>query len=316
MQNTTHGMQERVPANLALSTMWGIGQFPSFGDFFVAGAALGFGRFELNHAVNSAMLDGIGMNRWQITSIHEPCPADISTWMLKQRNWLISALDEEARRQGVAAIRRSIDLAVQLGAQAIIVHPGRVDNTADLDKAVRNLYKLGRAGDPEYIQARNMLLAARAEKAAANMRSVRRSVMELAEDASRAGVRLGLENRYHYYEIPLPDELEELLNMGCGDTVGYWHDVGHAQALENLGLGTHEEWLQRFAPHIIGVHLHDIVGLDDHRAAGLGGMDWDMVARHLPGDALRTCEFQNSNSPQQVVAGVHLLVEKRCVTEP
>ena len=301
---------------LALSTMWGIGQFPSLADFFIAASVLGFGRFELNHAVNSAMLRGLNLNGRHITSIHEPCPADISTSALKDRNWLISAPDEDDRQRGVAATRRSIDLAHELGAQVVIVHPGRVDNSEDLEKTVRGMYKQGASGDRAYVRARDQLAAARAAQAETNMRSVRRSVMEIAEYAARTGVRLGLENRYHYHEIPLPDELDELLNMGCGDVVGYWHDVGHAQALESLGFGTHEEWLRRFAQRIIGVHLHDIVGLEDHLAAGLGHLDWELVARYLPKDALRTCEFQTCNSPQQVIAGVRLLVEKGCVSEP
>jgi sugar phosphate isomerase/epimerase len=309
-------MHEEIMSDLALSTMWGIGQFPSLADFFTAAGALGFGRFELNHGVNSAMLHGLDLNSWRITSIHEPCPADISASALKAHNWLISAPDEDDRQRGVAATRRSIDLALELGAQVVIVHPGQVDIAPNLEKTVRDMYTQGRSGEPEYVQARDRLVAARALQAEVNMRSVRRSVMELAEYAARTGVRLGLENRYHYHEIPLPDELDELLNMGCGDTVGYWHDVGHAQALENLGFGSHEAWLQRFAPRMVGVHLHDIVALQDHLAAGLGHLDWELVARYLPKDALRTCEFQTSNSPQQVMAGVRLLVEKGCVIEP
>jgi sugar phosphate isomerase/epimerase len=77
--------------------------------------------------------------------------------------------------------------------------------------------------------------------------------------------------------------------------------------LQHLGFGTHEEWLRRFAGRMIGVHLHDVVGLTDHRAVGLGQVDWDMVAGYLPAGVLRTCEFQPSNSPQEVVAGLKQL---------
>jgi len=303
-------------SDLALSTMWGIRQFPTVAGFCAAARALGFSRFELNHAVNSAMLDGLCPNGKDITSIHEPCPSDISTSTLKARNWLISAPDEDDRQEGVAATRRSIDLAVRLGAQVVIVHPGRVDIAPQLEKTVWGLYRQGGSRGPEYLQAKDELAAARAAQAGTNMRSVRRSVAELAEYAAQVGIRLGLENRYHYHEIPLPDELDELLGLGCGDVVGYWHDVGHAQALEHLGFGTHEEWLQRFAHQMVGVHLHDIVGVQDHLAAGLGQIDWDMVARYLPAGALRTCEFQSSNSPEQVMAGVKFLIEKGCVVKP
>jgi len=292
--------------------MWAVGQFPKLADFFDAGKRLGFARFELNHAVNSAMLEGLALDG-MITSIHEPCPADLSMGVLRERNWLVSAPEEESRRQGVAAIRRSIDLAHKLGAGVVIVHPGRVDVDTHLDSKVMSLYHAGKFDQPEYVQAKERLAAARAAQAETNMRSVRRSLVELAEYATRMGVRLGLENRYHYYEIPQPDELDDLLSLGLGEVVGYWHDVGHAQALENLGFGTHEEWLRRFGGprgRIIGVHLHDIVGITDHQAAGKGQIDWDMVARYLPVGVLRTCEFFSSNSAEEVAAGARLLAEK------
>jgi len=295
--------------DIALSTMWAIGQFPSLADFFKVGRELGFARFELNHAITSAMLEGQWLDG-SISSIHEPCPADISAAELKQRNWLISAPDEEDRRQGVLATRRSIDLAHALGVQSVIVHPGRVDIDPALESALVDLYQAGRHNQPEYVEAKERLAAARAAQAESNMRSVRRSLIELAEVAAGMGIRLGLENRLHYLEIPLPDELDELLDLGLDEVVGYWHDIGHAQVLEHLGFHTHEEWLRRFADRIMGVHLHDVAGLTDHLAAGLGQVDWDMVASYLPANALRTCEFQSSNSPQEVAAGLRWLIDR------
>ena len=298
-------------SDVALSTMWAVGRFPSLADFFSAGKELGFARFELNHAINSAMLAGLSLDGL-ITSIHEPCPADLSAPVLKKRNWLVSAPDEEDRRRGVAAIRRSIDLAHELGVPAVIVHPGRVDIDPACESTLVKLYKAGKVDRPEYARARERFMAARAAQAPTNMRSVRRSLIELANYAARVGVRLALENRFHCSEIPLPDELDDLLDLGCGQVVGYWHDVGHAQVLQHLGFGTHEEWLRRFAGRVIGLHLHDVVGINDHMAAGLGEIDWDMVASYLPADALRTCEFQPSNSPEQVAAGLRWLIAKGC----
>ncbi|MBN1318724.1 MAG: sugar phosphate isomerase/epimerase [Anaerolineales bacterium] len=300
-------------SDIALSTMWAVGRFPNLIDFFEAGKKLGFGRFELNHSVNSAMLDGISLDG-MIASIHEPCPADISTKELKQRNWLISAPDEENRRQGVLATRRSIDLAHELGARVVIVHPGQVDIDPSLESTLVSLYHAGKFNQPEYIQAKEKLVTKRGAQAETNLRSVRRSLGELANYAAQWGIRLGLENRFHYQEIPLPDELDQLLDLDHGEIVGYWHDIGHAQVLEHLGFNTHEEWLRRFAgPHgrVLGVHLHDVKGITDHLAVGLGRVDWDMVARYLPDSALRTCEFHSSNSPQEVAAGLKWLVDRK-----
>jgi sugar phosphate isomerase/epimerase len=290
--------------------MWAVGRYSDLAAFIEAGRALGFGRIELNHAVDSTMLATLPPDA-KITAVHEPCPADISMAELDRRNWLISAPDEEGRRRGVVATRRSIDLAYNLSLPVVIVHPGRVDVDPGLEARLVDLYKAGRLGQPDYEEVKSQLISARAAQAATNMQSVRRSLVELAGYAAQRRVQLALENRFHYREIPLPDELEELLDLGLGQTVGYWHDIGHAQVLQHLGFDRHEEWLQRFAGQMIGVHLHDVVGVADHLAAGTGQVDWAMVRGYLPPGILRTCEFQPSNSPQQVAAGRQWLADNR-----
>ena len=97
---------EPVAWNASLSTMWAKKNFPNLGDFFQAARRMGFAHIELNHQVDSAMLAGIEMDHYVFSSLHEPCPADVSLDTLKARDWLISAADEENRRQGVAAVRR------------------------------------------------------------------------------------------------------------------------------------------------------------------------------------------------------------------
>jgi sugar phosphate isomerase/epimerase len=297
-------------ANAALSSMWGIKKFDTLTEFFKQGSALGFTQFELNHAVNSEMLKG--MNGYRVVSVHEPCPADVSVSELKKRDWLVSSTNEANRREGVNAIKRSIDLAQKFGASLVIVHPGKVDVDTALDLKMREMFRQGKANTAEFTQIRDEFVTMRAAQAPLNMSAVRQSIIELAEYAGDRNITLGLENRYHYFEIPLPDELENLLNLGFKN-VGFWYDVGHAETLDKLGFFPHEEWLRRFSTKIVGVHLHDVLGIDDHQAAGSGQIDWDMVARYLPADAHRTCEFQNFNSPDQVRAGAQWLVEKGLV---
>lgn len=301
-------------AQVALSTMWGVGRFPGLDDFFKNAHAIGFDRFELNHMVDSPMLRGIDLkNGFRVASVHEPCPADVSTAALRDRDWLISAPDEDNRRQGVAMVKRSIDLAREVGASTIIVHPGRVNIDTAIESRLYKLFREGKAVTLEYAEVKEQLVRARADRVEVNIAAVCKSLPELAEYARPFGIRLGLENRFHYHEIPLPDDLERLLDIGYADVIGYWHDVGHAQVIENLGFNSHREWLERFSSRIVGIHLHDVVGIGDHRAAGTGNMDWEMVARYLPADALRTCEFQNNNSPEQVAAGVAFLVQRGLV---
>ena len=96
----------------------------SLEDFFIAALSLGFSSIELNHHIDSSMLEGIDLFRFPFSSIHEPCPANISVEDLKARDWLVSSTDESCRQEGVRAIRRSIDLAHELNVSIVVIHPG------------------------------------------------------------------------------------------------------------------------------------------------------------------------------------------------
>jgi HAD superfamily hydrolase (TIGR01549 family) len=299
--------------DVSLSTMWAIKTLPTLADFFEFARRTGFARIELNHKVTSTMLDGIDMSRYHFSSVHEPCPADISADELKKRDWLVSSTNEEHRQEGVNAIKRSIDLALQLNVSAIVVHAGHVSPDTGPEKKLRALVASGRRESDEYHEIHQQLIQARAESVEPCFESVRKSIIELLKHAEGTGVRLGIENRYHYLEFPSPDELEILLALAGPDRIGFLYDVGHAQTLDILGFYRHEEWLKRFASRIIGTHLHDVMGTTDHFAPGLGNVDFDMVGSYLPEEAFRTCEFQTFNTPEQVKAGLRVLVEHGCI---
>jgi HAD superfamily hydrolase (TIGR01549 family) len=299
--------------DVSLSTMWAIHTFPTLPDFFEFARRTGFARIELNHKVTSVMLEGVDLGNFQFSSIHEPCPADISVDELKRRDWLISSTNEENRREGVKAVQRSIDLAARLGASTVVVHAGQACDDGGQEKRLRALDASGKRESEEYREIQSRMIQARAEAAEASFESVRKSTLELLAHAERFGVRLGIENRYHYMEIPSPDELDILLGLAPSDRIGFLYDVGHAQTLDQLGFYAHEEWLKRFAPRIIGTHLHDVRGTKDHYTPGLGDVDFDRVAAYLPESAFRTCEFQNFNSPEQVKAGLEFLFERGCI---
>jgi HAD superfamily hydrolase (TIGR01662 family) len=300
-------------SNASLSTMWAIGTLPTLTDFFEFARRTGFARIELNHKVNTTMLDGMPLDSAHIGSVHEPCPADIPADELKKRDWLVSSINEEYRCKGVDAIKRSIDLAYKAGVSGIVIHAGHVSPDLGLEKKLRALIAAGRRESDEYREIHGQMVQARAESEAVHFESVKKSIHELLDHAKGTGVCLGIENRYHYMEFPSPDELGILLELASPERIGFLYDVGHAHTLEQLGFYAHEEWLKRFAPRIVGTHLHDVVGTTDHYAPGLGDVDFDMVARYLPEAAFRTCEFQTFNTPEQVKAGLRLLVERGCI---
>lgn len=299
--------------DVSLSTMWGIKTFPRLTDFFEFARREGFARIELNHKVTSKMLDGIDLQNFTFSSVHEPCPADISTEELKQRDWLISSTNEDNRCKGVEAIQRSIALAARLNASIVVIHAGHASPDKGLEKKLRALLADGQRESEAYRQIKAEMIQVRADAAKSPFEAVMKSITELLAYAEPLGVRLGIENRYHYMEFPNPNELAVLLSLAGPDRIGFLYDVGHAETMDQLGFYAHEEWLKRFSPRIIGTHLHDVRGTTDHYAPGLGIVDFDMVARYLPEGAIRTCEFQNFNTPEQVQAGLRFLAERGCI---
>jgi HAD superfamily hydrolase (TIGR01549 family) len=306
--------KESAPSYKAsLSTMWARRNFPKLSDFFEAAERMGFSHIELNHQIDSAMLAGTDLSQYQFSSVHEPCPADISTEELKQRDWLISSPDDGKRVRGVESIKRSIALAHQLHASVVVVHCGMVSYDLRFEKELRKLFEAGKTETDNYRERKQDLIKGRAGLIGPRLEAVKKSMLELLEYAGQFRIRLGLENRYHYFDIPTLDEMGELLALAGPDRLGFIYDVGHAQTLDRLGFFPHEEWLRRYSSRIIEVHLHDVNGVNDHYAPGLGEVDYDKIASYLPEGALRTFELQPANSPEQVKAGLMYLVEHGCV---
>jgi len=306
---------EKSQWNASLSTMWMMGRFADFDDFQKAAHEMGFRGVELNHQLDSRLLEEKKIRLGLISGVHEPCPADVPMNVLKETDWLISSLDEEKRQQGLRMIKRSINLAYQLGVPRIILHAGQIQGTGDLEEKIRKLYQHGKQKSLEYKQ-----LAAKArkileKKLPLHLEAAFSSLLELVEYARPYSVQIGIENRYHYFDIPGIDEMQTLLNAAGSDQIGFVFDVGHATALDHLGYYKFEDWLERYSSRIIGVHIHDVNGIEDHLAPGLGKVDFSILAKYLPPDAFRTLEVKVNNTPEQIVTGLKLLQEKGILTQ-
>jgi len=175
------------------------------------------------------------------------------------------------------------------------------------------LYQRGLRGTDEYQALLAELITHRASLVAPHMDRVAKSLGEILAFSRESGVAIGLENRYRYYDIPLADEMEILLGLCDEDWYGFQYDVGHAQALDALGLASHDEWLERFANRMIGAHLHDVIGTTDHQAPGVGQVDFRKIAAYLPEVALITLEVGPQASLEQLTSGLRLLAECGCV---
>lgn len=220
--------------------------------------------------------------------------------------FLLSALSEPERREAVRKTGDSLRVAGRLGARVVILHLGRVEvRTAPgllLDRV-----RSGEGNSEEARRLRAVMERERRESAERHVMQVLRSVQELQESASELGLRLGLENRYYYHQIPAPSELEMILEASDPNVVFYWHDAGHAQVLENIGMRRHTEYLERAGGRILGMHLHDVVGPDDHMAPSSGGFDFGILRPWWKPDRMAVMEVHATVTEEEVRKGRRFL---------
>jgi sugar phosphate isomerase/epimerase len=270
---------------------------------------LGYEAVEINNSMDAQMARTIIERQvLPVASIHAPAPLEQHASRGWNRDLNLAGLDEAERSLAVQYTQRSIDLAVEAGAPAVVIHLGHV-GTGPLqeERELRALWPERDAKRDEYMHALDATLAARAALAPPHLEAARRSLAELAAYASPRGIALGIESRLLYHEFPLPQEAAVLLAEHGPLTVGYWHDVGHCIVHDRLGLTDLDTWFELLGERLIGAHLHDVRDLVDHRAPGNGSVDYAWLAARLPAHAARTLEIDQHEPDADLTTAIEVL---------
>jgi sugar phosphate isomerase/epimerase len=291
---------------LALSTMFAQQErFADGGAFARFAAEAGYDAIEISHSTNEEKLEAIlDAAVLPVVSVHQPAP-----W-LRHRDGRgnshcnLASLDPAERRAALDYALASLAWAKRAGARALVVHLGQVTDVDGMfpeEHEMRRMFDSGRAGEPRFAELREAVITTRRERAEPHLAAARESLLELLRAAEPAGIRVGLENRYHYHEIPLPWGYDVLLEGIDHNQAGYWHDVGHAEVLHRLGFVDRHAWLGANRGRVAGAHVHDVVGLGDHRAPGEGDVDWPYLVEGLGHLEALTLEI-NQHRPDEAVA--------------
>jgi sugar phosphate isomerase/epimerase len=293
--------------------MWAKGRFGHMAGFATKAKGLGFTHIEINASVSAEMLAQLLNTAVPISSIHSPCPAVLSSSGIPVDSLSLSSLNESERTEAVSFARQTIDLAVNVRAKAIILHMGEVRIDLNLQDQLCKLYAKSPGQTDEYSQVKEELIYQRVSQVPPHFDAARKSIQELGKYSRQKGIMLGLETRFRLHEIPNMAEMAELLNEVQESLVGYWHDVGHAEVQQRLGFCSHGEWLSRFKHRMIGIHLHDVLGISDHYAPGKGDINWEILAKYLPPGIVKVCEIGEWNNEEHMQGVVKFLQKKGIV---
>jgi sugar phosphate isomerase/epimerase len=275
---------------------------------------LGITAVELEYHITDKLFDEIlptiKDKTIKILSIHNyfPLPDIIPRERASGDCLSLASLGKEEREKGVFYTMRTIEHAHDLEAHAVVVHLGRVE----MDLPRNGLQKLYRNGEWE-TEGAELLRQYKEERRGHRDRHLDAllfSLDRIIKQAERLGVMLGIENRYYLSEMPSKEEIGIILDRFKGGPIGYWHDTGHAVVFETLGILKHEELLKTFASSLIGIHLHDCQGMDDHKPPGKGEIDFAMVKRHIPEQAIKIMEIHRPATGQEILDGLAFLKGK------
>lgn len=273
---------------LALSTAWcshrhtdGYAMLREMADF-------GFEYVELSHGIRITLVPGIlkGLEEGfiKIGSTHNFCPLPAGVMQAAPNLYEPSTSDGHERDQWLRHTKRSIDFAAQVGATVMVCHLGSVVffwfNPARKISQFLDSHPQASASDPDLRD----LLARSMEKLRKRMGPywdrTRSGIKDVMAHAASKGIKLGLENREKFEELPVDADFPEFLaGFPIDAPCGYWHDVGHAQIKQNMGLIDHRRQLEQNAARLIGFHLHDVNAEGhDHQGVGTGKIDFKMVS--------------------------------------
>jgi sugar phosphate isomerase/epimerase len=140
---------------------------------------------------------------------------------------------------------------------------------------------------------------------------VKDCLRHIVDYAESKNIKLALEGRRGYEEIPTERELPSLLKEMNSSRLGYWHDFGHSQIKENLGFLDHAEWLGAIAPHAFGCHVQDCIWpAQDHQPPFTGDVDLEKLVPLLPANCLFVWEMHPHKTADQIRRSVQVWKER------
>jgi sugar phosphate isomerase/epimerase len=287
---------------LALSTSWCSRRHSDGYAMLREMADLGFEYVELSHGIRIVLVPGIFQALEEkvvkVSSIHNFCPLPAGVTQAAPNLFEPSNFDPWEHQQWLRHTKRSLDFAGQFGARALVCHLGSVvffwfNPAAGLHRYLAKHQAEAASEDKAYLALLAKAMARLRKRMPPYWAQARASIGEILDYAAARKVVLGLENREKFEELPIDADFPEFLSgLPAEAPAGYWHDTGHAQLKQDLGLIDQRRQLEKNSSRLIGFHLHDVNAEgEDHQPIGSGRIDFNMVSSFWRPEHLLTLEL-------------------------
>ena len=252
----------------SLSTNWCNRRIESGEEIADKAMELGFEELELGFHTTLEQVKGFKarLDRIPVGSVHAFCPVPISAPQGYPELYPLASLDENDRAIARVHVKKNIEFAAEMGADAVVLHAGRVMcrgffHRWDLKRRVKRGQKL--------------------------VTAFKRELEQMVPILEKNKVTLGLENLPYLEGFPAEWEMKDLV----GDWVKPWLDTGHdfVRRVNQWTVPPLTSGQETASPLLqpVGMHISDSQGGDDHLPPGEGRVDFLMLkefaenARHV-----------------------------------
>ena len=296
---------------LSISTRWNASRHASGEAMLEEILALGLGIAELGYDLRAELIPGVkamvAARAIRIDSVHNFCPVPVGAPRPHPELYTPASPDRREREYAVTHISRTLRFAAEMGARVVVCHSGNVDMPKYSFDLVRMAARGEQFGEP-YENLKLKAQITRDKKAPKQIDFLSESLEKLIPVVKETGVKLALENLPTWEAIPSELESEKLMKRFHADGIRLWWDIGHAQIRENLGFINASRWLRRLAPHVAGMHVHDVEPPgQDHLMPPRGKVDFPALAEVARTDMVRVLEPAPDTETAQIVRAIEYL---------
>ena len=274
---------------LAFSTCWNNSRHTDGEEMIREITGLGFTNIELSHGMTVAKIPGIrkafAEGLFTCSGVHNYFPSPVEVMIDAPDAYEFTSHRPFDRKRAMEMTLRSLELAAEFKAHYLVLHMGSTPmNSAKFTKPLTRRVAAGEQRGSDTIAAKIKFIRKREKLAPLYYHRAIEALEELAPKAEECGVKIAVESRSRFEDMPNEREMIRLQgHFKDNPWIGYWHDFGHVQLKHNLGLLDHEEWLETVSPHLIGGHVHDVQWpARDHRTPFTGTLDYERLLPFFP----------------------------------
>ena len=259
---------------------------------------LGFEYAELSHGIRVSLVPGIleavDAGDIKISSLHNFCPLPMGVTKAAPNLYEFSTDAELDRSLALKHTLKTLEFATRVKAPLVVLHLGSIQ-IKDYTGRLSVLLEREGKDSKKFQKLRDEALKVREAKKEGPFGRMKEFLKQIIPEAEKRGLKLGCENRQALEELPLDGDFESFLAEFQSPIIVYWHDTGHAQIKENMGVIQHAKFLEQLAPRLGGFHIHDVnFPARDHAAPGLGMIDFAALKPFVKPAHIKVFEFSPS----------------------